>query len=425
MYKNCVKLSRNAAGVLVLMLGIVLDSAAQYDFMGIRYKGDTVEIPRAKPYKSGKSIPSLDFSIDSIRPLDELFTGNGEGYPWLSPDGNRIYYTEGTDTHKIYIAEKKTGEYKFNNSRPLSIYNGNKNINIHTYSAWLTNDELNIYFIQTSAIKKSYSTLYHAKRDSINQGFSQVTKVKLIANNLFNFVCPSFTQDLENMFLFIVQDTNYKKVHIICRFIKISEDEYEIKDTMQIPDNYQPGPGMLTSDDFNYYLSIIDKTLKKYSLYLFIKDSLLSKFNKVYYINNSIINDSSYIIGHPYASISNNLIIFVKGEFDYWISNKLYIAYNLKKQSITNEYNNIIKEVNISPNPVSNKLYISFVNEKKTNIKIEIFNIMGKHIASLLNENIYYGKHSIEYNTLNLVKGIYLIKITDNKNEIMKKIVKI
>ena len=95
--KNSIKLSRYAAGVLALMLGVVLNSAAQYDFMGIRYKGDTVEIPRAKPYKSDKSIPSLDFSIDSIRPLDELVTGNGEAYPWLSLDGNRIYYIKGCD----------------------------------------------------------------------------------------------------------------------------------------------------------------------------------------------------------------------------------------------------------------------------------------------------------------------------------------
>ncbi len=70
LYKNNSKECRYVVSMLVLMLGIVLNSVAQYDFMGIRYKGDTVEIPRAKPYKSGKSIPSLDFSIDSIRSLE-------------------------------------------------------------------------------------------------------------------------------------------------------------------------------------------------------------------------------------------------------------------------------------------------------------------------------------------------------------------
>ncbi|MBP7497383.1 MAG: hypothetical protein KA792_06950, partial [Bacteroidales bacterium] len=306
MYKNSVKLSRYAAGMLVLMLGVVLNSAGQYDFMGIRYKGDTVEIPRAKPYKSGKSIPSLDFSIDSIRPLDELVTGNGEAYPWLSPEGNRIYYVEGYKYTKIYMAEKKAGGYRFSNLRPVSF----KNYNITTYyhGIWLSNDELNIYFIQTSDTAKTFANLYYAKRDSINQKFSEPKKIKLIANNIYNYASPSFTQDMENLYLILVQDTNLIINYYLCRFIRTGEDEYTLNDTINIPDGYYPLQGMLTSDDLKYILILWKKETK---IYIFKRTSIDESFSKLYYINNSYLYDTVFsFIGTPYFSLNNNALIY-------------------------------------------------------------------------------------------------------------------
>ena len=44
------------------------------------------------------------------------------------------------------MAEKKPGEYKFSNPHPLSVNSSDNST--WNYSAWLTDDELNIYFVQ-------------------------------------------------------------------------------------------------------------------------------------------------------------------------------------------------------------------------------------------------------------------------------------
>ncbi|MBP7496134.1 MAG: T9SS type A sorting domain-containing protein [Bacteroidales bacterium] len=422
MYKNSVKLSRYLVSVLVLMLGIVLNSAGQYDFMGIHYKGDTVEIPRAKPYKSGKSIPSLDFSIDSIRPLDELVTGNGEGYPWLSPDGNRIYYIEGWDTAKIYMAEKKSGEYRFSNPQPLSFKNFNNYNSDH--GIWLSEDELNIYFIQIITKEKTFANLYYAKRDSINQEFSEPKKINLIASNLNNYNSPSVTQDKENLYLILIQDTNLMKTPYLCRFIKTGEDEYTLKDTINIPYGYEPIQGALTTNDKQYFIGL-RSFVDDFSICLFKRESLKENFINLYYINNSYVNNTNYLYkGTPYFSLTNNILIFFQF-IDYKKKSILFIAYNAQETNNIIDTRSNIQSINIFPNPSSEILIISYQLFMKSQITIELYDITGHKISIIANGVKNKGNYKIEYNIENLDKGIYFVKITDNKTTNVKKIVKI
>lgn len=75
------------------------------------------------------------------------------------------------------------------------------------------------------------------------------------------------------------------------------------------------------------------------------------------------------------------------------------------------------------PNPFNPSTKINFQIEKAARIKIVVYNILGKEIAVLINEEKRPGKYEIEFNAVeyNLASGVYFYKISTGKNEIVKK----
>ena len=65
---------------LTIFSSVVL---AQYNFIGKKFNSNLVKPIPSSFIKSGDTIPKMDFKFDSIRPLNELKTGNGEVYPWI------------------------------------------------------------------------------------------------------------------------------------------------------------------------------------------------------------------------------------------------------------------------------------------------------------------------------------------------------
>ncbi len=69
------------------------------------------------------------------------------------------------------------------------------------------------------------------------------------------------------------------------------------------------------------------------------------------------------------------------------------------------------------PNPISsrvNDFTVSFSISKPGKVKIQLFNIKGQLISTLLNEDKNIGDHSIDYSTDGLFSGIYFTKMSFN-----------
>ena len=73
------------------------------------------------------------------------------------------------------------------------------------------------------------------------------------------------------------------------------------------------------------------------------------------------------------------------------------------------------------PNPFNPTTVISFALPFSSNIKIEVYNILGERIKELLNEQKNAGYYEINFNTTGLASGVYLYTIeaksTDGKSE--------
>jgi hypothetical protein len=107
--------------------------------------------------------------------------------------------------------------------------------------------------------------------------------------------------------------------------------------------------------------------------------------------------------------------------------------YRLKQIDIdgTFEYSDIV-EANLGtpeqfeldqnfPNPFNPTTSISFNLPMDSDVKLNVFNVLGEEVAELLNENITAGYHSINFNASELNSGIYFYKLeTNNFTQIRK-----
>jgi len=88
--------------------------------------------------------------------------------------------------------------------------------------------------------------------------------------------------------------------------------------------------------------------------------------------------------------------------------------------SISNLTNNL-KQVIVYPNPVTDILNINFELNKLTDTKIEIFDLSGKQMGVILNENLK-GMVSKQINTTEFKSGIYFVRIKTENEAVIKKI---
>jgi hypothetical protein len=70
----------------------------------------------------------------------------------------------------------------------------------------------------------------------------------------------------------------------------------------------------------------------------------------------------------------------------------------------------------INPNPSNGFSILSFTNISKLNTVINIFDVSGKLVKNLTNNELPAGEHQIEINSAELDKGMYFIKVAQNGN---------
>jgi len=74
------------------------------------------------------------------------------------------------------------------------------------------------------------------------------------------------------------------------------------------------------------------------------------------------------------------------------------------------------------PNPFNPSTMISFDVPELQNISVQIFNITGQLIETLINGNIESGKHEVIWDAGNLPSGIYFVQLKSGEKTITQKL---
>lgn len=67
------------------------------------------------------------------------------------------------------------------------------------------------------------------------------------------------------------------------------------------------------------------------------------------------------------------------------------------------------------PNPFNPTTEIRFGVPENANVKIVIYNAVGKEVAQLVNKHFNAGYHTYTWNASNLASGVYFYEMTSNK----------
>ena len=63
------------------------------------------------------------------------------------------------------------------------------------------------------------------------------------------------------------------------------------------------------------------------------------------------------------------------------------------------------------PNPFNPSTKIKYTIPNVGNVRLNVFNVLGKEIATLVNEEKSAGKYEVEFNAANLPSGIYFYQL--------------
>ena len=73
------------------------------------------------------------------------------------------------------------------------------------------------------------------------------------------------------------------------------------------------------------------------------------------------------------------------------------------------------------PNPFNSSTQIPFYISKAGRVKVDIFNLLGENITTVVNQSYPTGSHLVSWNAVNISTGLYYICLTTNEGADLKK----
>jgi hypothetical protein len=73
------------------------------------------------------------------------------------------------------------------------------------------------------------------------------------------------------------------------------------------------------------------------------------------------------------------------------------------------------------PNPFNPRTNISFYLPQTSDIKLDVFNVLGESVETIVNGELSSGFHTVTFNGRNLASGVYLILLEANELRLSRK----
>ena len=138
----------------------------------------------------------------------------------------------------------------------------------------------------------------------------------------------------------------------------------------------------LASDTVASHLGSFDVTLQGYSSAIFITE-----------------DDASLDLG-PLPSLPYGAV-YTAVEGDFGVVSELSLDQNY-------------------PNPASGETSITFSQTRSSRVQLEVFDILGRRVATLLNNTVPHGRHRVSFDSSSLNNGTYFYRLTSAQGQISR-----
>ena len=122
------------------------------------------------------------------------------------------------------------------------------------------------------------------------------------------------------------------------------------------------------------------------------------------------------------VTAANGNSISILSSYPSWSPNATYMIDNIYQNESVNIPESL-ELISIYPNPFNPETTINFSNPIDQHIKINIYNVLGKYIGNIYDNQIASGKHSFKWNAQDYSSGVYFIKIISNNEIATQKVV--
>ncbi len=102
------------------------------------------------------------------------------------------------------------------------------------------------------------------------------------------------------------------------------------------------------------------------------------------------------------------------------VQNQLNIS---KQASVKVENEKLLTDVSIYPNPITDKLNLSYNVKKNTNVSIKIIDMLGNEVITLLSQRVEAGEQKNTFQLSNrLSSGFYFVRMIVGTESVIKRI---
>jgi len=314
-----------------------------------------------------------------VTPISAINTDVGDSYPWISPDGLRLYYTSGPGSfaNQIYLSQRADANSDF--SAPVQLGIGNVT---GIVSIWLTDDEKDAYLTTVDG------KLFFAHRDNTMADFANPAEIALTGFNFSLFKGPSLNDAQTQMFL-----TSGGQIH---ELVRTSPTSFAYLNTIAL-EEATANPGQLSKDELSFFFTAtgFDEIGKMGRL---VRESVDLPFTGSSYVEVGGVNDPAYSSLQPSLSANLEWLVFVKNNDGSWTGNDIYIAHNGNLAITENQANHFT----IHPNPANGVVYLSG-NRCSENCMIELWDLSGKRL--------FRKPFAAQLDLGQYAKGTYLLKV--------------
>jgi len=139
--------------------------------------------------------------------------------------------------------------------------------------------------------------------------------------------------------------------------------------------------------------------------------------NKTYYLTDLLSGEVITGNLNQFSSVSATMDAF--SAKIYYLSDSIYV------NSVDNKVAGITpSEFKLNqnyPNPFNPSTSIKFSLPNNGYVELKIYDILGREITSLVNENMYAGEHIVRFNAFEMPSGVYIYKLSYNGTYLTKK----
>lgn len=351
----------------------------------------------SSPKSNVANIPGYE----DTRALSEISsTGAGDGYPWISGDGLRLYYSSGGggDQNLLYYTERSDVNSPFQASilAPITVTS--------PLSIWLSENELEAY---VTTFTGGSGQLFHFQRNSIVEPFDTSEAISLNGIALGFISAASLNAAQSELLLY---SADYGTI----TFNRTSSNSFEYVGPLLSSSNLNTIPGQISKDDLTYFVGIKNTGFGSYINQLERSDAA-NAFNASTLQEISSLNNPGEYNMQPTMSSNLEWVVFVRNASNSWQGNELYISH---RQALSIKSNEQLNHFTIFPNPTSAKLNIAMATSfnSSENYAVAIYDSTGK----LLFEKPL----ATEIDMTDAAAGIYFAKIAGRTFSEVQKIIR-